>query len=169
MLRAVQEFFSANGRCREIRLADGPPYPVLLSIEQMLRGVELLGEAATHAPALRIGYRGHKEDLIALGCICRGRLAAMRYGRTEEDPRGALIHVERKSAPGRRGMIELSYITRSRAFAGTLPGMRAYCADWLEICTAPPVLRLVIDNTRRQPSHLQRASSGRSRERQANN
>ena len=139
MIRAVQEFFCVQGRCREIQLADGPHYPVLLSIEQI--------QLSAHAPGLRIRYRGHKEDLIALGCVSRDRLASVRFGQYQGDRRGAVLQVERKAAPGRRGMIELSYFAQSRAFAGMLPGVRTYCADWLEGLTARPMLRLVVDNT----------------------
>ncbi|MGH8319226.1 MAG: hypothetical protein ACREUL_14825 [Steroidobacteraceae bacterium] len=149
MIRAVQEFLCAQGRCREVQLADGPPYPVLLSIEQMAGGVEMFGRGATHAPGLRIKYRGHKESLITLGCISRDRLAAAPYGRYEHDPRGTILYVESKAAPGRRRMLELSYFTQSRSFAGMLPGVRTYCADWLEALTARPKLRLVVDHTRR--------------------
>lgn len=148
MIRAVQEFFCAYGRCREVLLAEVPNYPLLLSIEQIPGGIEKLGGGATNPPGLRITYRGHKESLIALGCICRDRLATVRYGRYEHDPRGAILHVESKAAPGRRGMLELSYFTQSRSFAGMLPGVRTYCADWLEALTARPRLRLVVDNTR---------------------
>jgi hypothetical protein len=149
MIRAVQEFFCAYGRCREVQLADRPHYPVLLSIEQIPGGIGVFGGSATNAPGLRITYRGHRESLIALGCISRDGLATARYGRYEDDPRGALRYVESKAAPGRRRMLELSYFTQSRSFAGMLPGARTYCADWLEALTARPKLRLVVDNTRR--------------------
>jgi hypothetical protein len=75
MIRAVQEFFCANGRCREVQLADGPHYPVLLSVEQMLNGIEAFGGGAAGTPGLRIKYRGRKKCLIALGCISRDRSA----------------------------------------------------------------------------------------------
>lgn len=148
MIKAVQEFFSAHGRCREVRLAGAQHYPILLSIEQMSRGIALPGRGTSNAPALRITYRGHREDLIALGCIARDSLAATRYGRYEDDPRGAAFHVENKAAPGRRRMIELSFLTQSRSFARILPGVCAYCADWLEALTARPSLRLIVDNSR---------------------
>lgn len=91
---------------------------------------------------------GHKESLISFRCISREQLASARYGLYEIDPRGALAIVESKPAPGRRKMLELSYFVRSRAFAGMLPGVRAYCSDWLEALTSRPKLRLVVDNTR---------------------
>lgn len=147
-IRAVQEFFSVYGRCREVQLTDAPPYRVLLSIEQIPGGIEIPGAGVTGAPGLRIGYRGQKDALIALGCISPDELAAMRYGRRLGDPRGAIVHMEGKSAPGRRGTIELSYFTHSRSFAGALPAVRTYCADWLETLTARPTLRLVVDNTK---------------------
>lgn len=150
MIRAVREFFCAHGRCREVRLADGPHYPVLMSIEQIPGGVEVHGRVAADAPGLRIKYRGHHEDLVALGCISREKLLNTRYARYEDDPRGATFHVESKAAPGRRRMIELSYFTQSRSFAGMLPGVRTYCGDWLQDLTARPMLRLVVDNTRAQ-------------------
>jgi hypothetical protein len=135
MIRTVQEFFCAHGRCREVQLADGPHYPVLLSIEQMPAG-------------LRIKYRGHKEDLIALGCVSRDRLTSARQGPDGYAPGGALLHVENKAVAGRRKMIELSYFAHTRLFAAKLPGVHAYCADWLQALTARPKLRLVVDNTR---------------------
>lgn len=152
MIRAVREFFCAHGRCREVQLADGRHYPVLLSIEQIPGGVEMHGRIAADAPGLRIRYRGHHEDLVALGCISREKLLNTRYARYEDDPRGATFHVESKAAPGYRRMIELSYFTQSRSFAGILPGVRTYCGDWLEELTARPMLRLVVDNTRAQMS-----------------
>jgi hypothetical protein len=147
MIRAVQEFFCAHGRCREVRLTGVPHYPVLLSIEQMPGGAEMPDGDAVHAPGLRITYRGHSESLIALGCISRDRLATARYGQYEDDPRGGTLYVKSKAAPRRRRMLELSYFVQSRAFAGMLPGVRTYCADWLEALTARPNLRLVVDNT----------------------
>ena len=150
MIRAVQEFFCVHGRRREVRLADGPHYPVLLSIERIPGCRDATG--AGSAPGLRIKYRGHREDLVALGCVSRDRLAAARPGRYEDDRRGALLHVENMEAPGRRRMIELSYLTQSRSAAAMLPGVRPYCADWLEALTARPALRLVIDNTRQAPA-----------------
>lgn len=137
MIRTVQEFFCAHGRCREVQLADGPHYPVLLSIEQMPAG-------------LRIKYRGHRDDLLALGCVSRDSLASARHGRDEDACGGALLHVENKAAPGRRRMIELSYFAHTRLFAARLPGVHAYCPDWLQALTARPKLRLVVDNTRPQ-------------------
>lgn len=147
-IRAVQEFFSVYGRCREVQLTDASHDRVLLSIEQIPAGIDMLGAGATGAPGLWIRYRGQKKGLIALGCISHDRLAAMRHARSEDDPRGAMVHVESKSAPGRRGAIELSYFTHSRSFAGMLPAVRTYCADWLETLTARPMLRLVVDNTK---------------------
>lgn len=149
MIRAVQEFYCVYGLCREVQMADGPHYPVLLSIEQMPYGVQVLGVSVISAAALRIKYRGHKEDLVALGCISRDRLASTRHGRYEDVLPGALLHVESRTAPARRRMIELCYVTESRSFAGTLPGVRTYCPDWLAALTARPTLRLVVDNTRR--------------------
>lgn len=146
MIRAVQEFFCVYGRCREVTLAEGARYPILLSIEQMPAGIAILGRIAINAPGLRIKYRGHKEDLVALGCISPDRLAAAGYGRYEEDSRGAIRYLEKKAGPGRRGMIELSYFAQSRGFAAMLPGVRTYCADWLATLTARPKLRLVVDN-----------------------
>jgi hypothetical protein len=148
MMRAVHEFFCIQGRCREIQLTEDAHYPVLLSIEQMPGGLEILGGVATHAPGLRIKYRGCKQDLLALGCISRERLAVARYGRYEDDPRGFILYVERSASSGHRRTMELSYFAQCRVFASTLPGVRAYCADWLEALTARPVLRLVVDNTR---------------------
>jgi hypothetical protein len=148
MIRAVQEFFCVHGRCREVQLAGARHYPILLSIEQMPRGIALPDRGTSNAPGLRITYRGHKEDLIALGCIARDSLATARYGRYQDDPRGATLHVANKAAPGRRRMIELSFFTRSRSFARILPGVCTYCDDWLEALTARPTLRLVVDNSR---------------------
>lgn len=153
MIRAVSEFFCSYGLCREVKMEDGGHYPVLLSIARMPGNVDMPARGATRAPSLRIQYRGHRDDLIALGCICRERLAAMRFGRYEEDPRGALLLVQSKAAPGRRRMIEVSYLAQSRSFAATLPGVRLYCADWLQTLPARPLLRLVIDNSRKDPGH----------------
>ena len=123
MIRAVREFFCTYGRCREVQLTDGAHYPILLSIEQVPDGMEMPGGATT-APGLLIKYRGHREDLIALGCISRDSLATAHYGRYEEDSRGAVLQVASKAAPGRRRMIELSFLAQSRVPAGMLPGVR---------------------------------------------
>jgi hypothetical protein len=151
MIKTVQEFFGAHGRCREVRLASGRRFAVLLSVEQMT-GNARLGDTAGSAPLLRIAYRGRKDELIALGCITRERLASARYGRYEDGPRGGILLLQQEAAPGRRGMIELTYFTQSRAVAGMLPGVRTYCTDWLQALTARPLLRLVVDNTRREPN-----------------
>jgi hypothetical protein len=151
VIRAVQEFLCAHGRCRELQLADGAHYPVLLSIAQLTAGVEMPGGGAARAPALWITYREHREDLIAHGCIARESLAAVRQGRFENDTRGATVSVESAARPGRRGMLELSYLTQSRAFAASLPGMRLYCGDWLQLLGQRPLLRLVVDNTTAPP------------------
>lgn len=151
MIRAVQEFLCAHGRCRELQLADGPHYPVLLSIAQLAAGVGMSGGGTTRAPALWITYRGHREDLIAHGCISRERLAAAGYGRFENDTRGATLHVQSKAAPGRRRMLELSYLTQSRTFAAKMPGVRLYCGDWLQALRERPPLRLIVDNTTAPP------------------
>jgi hypothetical protein len=164
MIRVVHEFFCAHGRCREVKLADGAHYPVTLSIIQLPAVAEIPHGGAARAPGLRITYRGHEEDLTALRCISRDMLAAARHGPSQD---GALLRVERKAAPGRRRMIELSYIVHFRAMAAVLPGVRLYCADWLEELPGQPPLRLAVDNTRRQPedappepsTRIQRAAS----------
>lgn len=153
MIRTVQEFFCAYGRCREVTLADGSHYPVLLSLEQVQGNVPMPGPGAAATPGLRIRYRGHREDLIALGCISRDTLANARRSRYEADPHGVMLWVESKPAPGRRRMIEVLYFAQSRSFAGMLPGVRAYCADWLEALPARPMLRLVVDRTRCEPGN----------------
>lgn len=161
-IRAVQEFFGAHGRCREVRLVDGPRRPVLLSVEQ-IGAAAAPGDGRGHAilPALRIRYRGLREDLMALGCISHESLAGTRLGRAAADGGGDTLAQESRSAPGHRRLIEISYLARSRAAAGMLPGVRAYCADWLENMTAAPPLRLVIDNTRRRPSKPAPSSTAR--------
>ncbi|HET9107711.1 MAG TPA: hypothetical protein VFN79_11025 [Steroidobacteraceae bacterium] len=153
-IRAVQEFFGAHGRCREVMLADGPRHPVLLSVEQ-IGAAAAAGDGRGRAivPELRIRYRGSREDLMALGCVSRESLAGPCSGLDAADARGDSLPVRSRPVPGHRGMIEVSYFARSRACAGMLPGVRTYCADWLENMAAPPPLRLVIDNTRGKPSN----------------
>lgn len=151
IIRTVQEFLSTYGRCREVTLADGPHYPVLLSIEQVPGGVPMPGPGATDSPGLRIRYRGHREDLMGLGCISREMLASASRRRFDANPHGVVLRVESKTALRRWRMIEVSYFAQSRSFAGMLPGVRTYCADWLEALTARPMLRLVVDNTQREP------------------
>lgn len=159
-IRAVQEFFCARGRCREVRLADGPRHPVLLSVEQIGAGAARYGGRAA-VPALWIKYRGSREDLIALGCISRESLPGRRSGLAVADARGDTLPVRSEPVPGHRRLIEVSYLVRSRSAAGMLPGVRTYCADWLEKMTAPPPLRLVIDNTRSRPGNPPAGSAAR--------
>lgn len=161
MIRGVREFFSVNGRCREVQLADGSHYPVLLSVEQLPGATGMPGSRARHLPGLRITYRGRRDDLLALGCIASVRLAAATLGRHYDDPLGALYCVEARNAPGRRRLIEVTYLTQARPFANALPGLRTYCADWLAIFTGPPRLRLVVDNTRRELGRAPRPATRR--------
>jgi len=160
MIRGVREFFSVNGRCREVQLADGPHYPVLLSVEQLPGATGMTGGRASLPSGLRITYRGHREDLVALGCIPAARLAAAVPGRLYEDPLGALFCVEARNVPGRR-LIEVTYLTQSRPFANALPGVRTYCTDWLGLFTGRPRLRLVVDNNRRELGRAPRTSTRR--------
>lgn len=162
MIRVVQEFFGMHGRCREVQLpGGGAHHPILLSIAQVPAGAELAGWGKTHAPGLRIHYRARKEDLIALRCISRDRLAAAHHGRYEQDSRGALLLVESTAAPAHRRIIKLSYVVQTRSSAAMLPGVSLYCGDWLETLAVRPLLRLVIDNTRPRPDILPAEPSGR--------
>lgn len=147
MIRAVQEFNCVFGRCREVQLSEGAHDPVRLSVEQMPDGIGRHGAVAT--PTLRIEYVGHRKDLIALGCISRETLAGTHYGRYADDPRGGVLRVTGNTDPLRRGMLRLSYFAQTRLLAVMLPGVRSYCADWLETLTGRPQLQLVIDNTKR--------------------
>jgi hypothetical protein len=112
-------------------------------------GMGLRGTVFT--PTLRIEYLAHRKDLVGLRCISRDTLASMQYDRYTDDPRGAVIHVTGNADPRRRGMLKLTYFAQTRVLAGMLPGVRSYCADWLEMLTGRPRLRLVIDNTRGEP------------------
>jgi len=147
VIRAVREFNCAFGRCREVQLSEGAHDPVRLSVEQIPDGIGLHGIIAT--PTLRIEYVGHRKDLIALGCISRERLAGAHYDRYTDDPRGGVLRVTGNADPRRRGMLRLSYFAQTRLLAVMLPGVRSYCADWLETLTGRPQLQLVIDNTTR--------------------
>lgn len=147
MIRAVQEFNCAFGRCREVQLAEGTHAPVRLSVEQMPDGIGLRGNVLT--PTLRIEYLGHRRDLIALGCISSDTLASTRYDRFTDDPRGGVLRVTSNADLRRRGVLKLSYFAQTRLLAVMLPGVHSYCADWLDTLTARPQLRLVIDNTKR--------------------
>ena len=150
MIRTVQEFNCEYGRCREVQLAEGAHDPVRLSVEQMRDGVDVCGTAFT--PALRIEYLGRRRDLIALGCISRETLASGHCDQYTDDPRGGMVRVTRSTHLRGRGMLKVSYFAQTRLLAAMLPGMHRYCADWLETLTGRPRLRLVIDNTGREPS-----------------
>lgn len=145
-MRAVQEFYCVNGRCREVQLADGTRSPVRLSVEQIPQGLDTCGTVIS--AALRIEYLGHRKALLALGCISRDALASARCDRHEDDPRGGVFRLTNNADLRRRGTLKVTYIAQTRAFAAMLPGVRSYCADWLETLTGRPRLRLVVDNTR---------------------
>jgi len=68
-------------------------------------------------------YRGHKEDLLAAGCV-RVRLGGVRYDRFHDDGHGGLLRVASKAGPGKRGHIRVSYYSNNRVVAAPLPGMR---------------------------------------------
>lgn len=138
-----------HGRRREVRLAEGAHDPVRLSVEQMPDGVDVSGTDIT--PTLRIEYLGSRNDLVALGCISRDTLASVHYDQYTDDPRGGKVRVTSSTDPQGRGILKVSYFAQTRLLAAMLPGIRSYCGDWLETLTGRPRLRLVIDNTRREP------------------
>lgn len=148
-MNSVREYFNLYGRRRAIQLAPGTHYPITLEVEQMpgkdltMRGLQ------ENVEGLAIEYRGHKEDLVAFGCIPGEVLAQAQYNRFQDDPRGAILHVESKAGPGHRGAVEITYYTQSRLFAATLPGVGEYCTDWITGLKGRPQLRIAGDYTRR--------------------
>lgn len=96
---------------------------------------------------LKIEYLGNKKDLMTLGCISRDTLTSLHSHR-EHDPRETVAQMTINADRRRRGVLKVSYLAQTRAFAAMLPGVRSYCADWLGRLTAPPRLQLVVDNTR---------------------
>lgn len=144
-MNSVREYFNLYGRRRAIQLAPGTHYPITLEVEQMpgkdltMRGLQ------ENVEGVAIEYRGHKDDLVALGCIPGKLLARARYNCFQDDPRGAILHVESKAGPRHRGVVEITYYTQSRLFAATLPGVGEYCSDWINGLKGRPQLRLAGD------------------------
>jgi hypothetical protein len=111
-----------------------------------------------------VRYRGHRDDLVAAGCISREVFARTRYGHFDhEGERSALLVIFSKAAKGKRGWVQVSYYVHRRAVAAALPGFLDLFPEGLPRC-APrdrdglnawlsqrPRLRLVVDNTRVQP------------------
>jgi len=100
-------------------------------------------------------YRGHKDDVIAAGCISPDVFASIPYFRFFDVGR-ALVWISSKAGPGKRGWIQLNYYTVDRAFAESLPGVLDFFPGGLPRTGPPdraglsrrPWLRLVVDNTR---------------------
>jgi hypothetical protein len=108
---------------------------------------------------VNIAYRGHRDDVVAAGCISAEALASIHYGWPYRDA-DRLLYVDSKAGPGRRGWIEVSYSAARREFAAVLPGVRELFPEGLprsgptgrdELVAwqlRRPRLRLVIDNGR---------------------
>jgi hypothetical protein len=103
-----------------------------------------LGQAGAN-----IRYVGHKDDLVAAGCIGTDTLAGASYNHLNRDERQRLVlSVGSKAGPGKRGWIEVGYITADSVFASSLPGVLTLFPAGVG---GRARLRLVVDNTRGQP------------------
>lgn len=148
MSAPIVESFRSFGLERLVRLAEGAHGPVTLRVEQI--SAAHMGEywhSKKGAPGLSIEYRGHKDDVVALGCISAEALASKHYDRYHDDVRGGLLYLSSKAGPGKRGQVEVKYYAQTPLLAGALPGVREHCADWIVALTARPGLRLIVDNT----------------------
>lgn len=146
-MNPVQDFAIGDCRFREVKLADGMHGPIILRVDLSSQKAMRAIWSGEESPGLHIRYRGHKADLIALGCL-DGTPRHYGYGCSAKDPRGARVWLDSSAGPGVRGRVDVTYQTQTRLFAATLPGVMEYCADWVGTLTGRPPLRLVIDNTR---------------------
>ena len=88
---------------------------------------------------LSIHYRGHKEDLLAAGCLkfsgCMGHF--------HSDGHGGAWYLSSKAGPGKRGFVRMSYYTANRAFAASLPSVLMKFPEALFKLDNRPSLKLV--------------------------
>ncbi len=91
---------------------------------------------------LEIRYRGHKDDLLAAGCI----KSLGRYDRFHDDGHGGTWVLTSKAGPKNRGHVAIAYYTCNRAFAASLPAVRSVFPEALAQIATRPRLRLVVDN-----------------------
>ena len=91
---------------------------------------------------LSIRYRGHKEDLLAAGCV--KFVGCMRH--FHADGHGGVWYLSSKAGPGKRGFVRISYYTSNRSFAGSLPAVRMMFPDLLSKLDTRPRLQLVVNN-----------------------
>lgn len=147
MSAPIVESFRIFGLERQVRLAEGAHGPVTLRVELISAADMREYWHLKAAPGLSIAYRGHKDDVVALGCISADALASTRYDRHHGDVRGGLLHLASRAGRGKRGQVEVQYYAQTSLLAGALPGVREHCADWIVALTARPGLRLIVDNT----------------------
>lgn len=93
---------------------------------------------------LSIHYYGHKDDLLAAGCM----KFSGYFGRFHDDGHGGAWWIASKAGPGKRGFVAVTYYTWNRAFAVSLPGVREMFSEELSQLAAHRSLRLVVDNTK---------------------
>jgi len=165
---------------REATLADGVHGPVSVSVDLTAQRdlEEYYGIRADYPGQVgaHVAYDGHRDDLVAAGCVSAKLLASGSYkdfnliGGDEDlspnrlvrrDRAGTLVSLESKAGPGKRGWLRVVYLTIDRQFAEALPGVRDLYPEGLPR-TGPadgdgllawqarrPRLRLAVDNTRR--------------------
>jgi hypothetical protein len=99
-----------------------------------------------HPPtrAIQVGYRGHKDDLAAAGCL---KFASRGFDRFLDDDHGGIWYITSKAGPGKRGYVAVDYFVCDFSFAASLPGVRD-CFPQALARLAAGQLRLVVDNTR---------------------
>lgn len=135
---------------RKAQVAMGTHGPVTASARWIsARSAEIyygLGSLA----AINIRFNGHRDDLVSAGCITPDRLTDWRDIR-HDDGFGGHWHLESKAGPKRRGWAQVSYYVVSRALARTLPAMLDMFPEGLSNLSAPPSLRLVADDARKEP------------------
>lgn len=128
-------------------LLDGTYGPVTIRVEALsTHGLHVYGPYFRHPPAraISVKYRGHKDDLVAAGCL---KFVTRRFDRFEDDGHGGFWFIESKAGPGRRGFRGVEYFVCDSAFAASLPGVRdLFPQDFARLAAGQ--LRLVVDNTR---------------------
>ena len=127
-------------RSAAVLFAIGARGPITVSIEPLTRRALETHWQLHGGAGVCVQYRGHKEDLVAAGCV---KLEGVSYDWFCDDGHGGLFWVTSRAGPGKRGQIAVSYYTNQRGFAASLPGVLQHFAYALDRLTARSQLRVI--------------------------